>query len=276
MNFAERMRKYEQAETSQEFMEQLPVLARMDGRAFHRFAGKLEKPYDATFHQMMVETTVDLLWETGAQIGYTTSDEITICWTNVEHESQMMFGRKKQKLVSSLAAMTTAFFSEQRYHHNHSVFIENAGAPCTFDARVWTVPTATEAINNFLWREQEATKNSISMAARTLYSQKELDGKTSKEQQEMMWTQGINWNEFPADFKRGTYLIKTHITVPFTVEEIEKLPPKHHARTNPELEYKRNVVKTLDIPPLEKIQNQYQVLIYGNEPIADREEYLLS
>ena len=271
MNFAERMRKYEQAETSPEFMEQLPVLARMDGRAFHRFANKLAKPFDAVFHQMMIETTANLIWETSANIGYTTSDEITLCWTNVEHKSQMMFGRKKQKLVSSLSAMTTAFFEQQKFRHDHKVFIENTGAPCTFDARVWTVPTVTEAINNFLWREQEATKNSISMAARTLYSQKQLNGVSSDKQQEMMWVQGMNWNDYPADFKRGTYLIRSSIKVPFSAEEIEKLPPLHDARKNPELEVTRNVVKTLELPPLGKILNQHQVLVLGLEPILEKD-----
>jgi len=276
MNFAERMRKYEQAETSPEFMEQLPVLARMDGRAFHRFTKKLARPYDAVFHQMMIETTANLIWETSANFGYTTSDEITLCWINTDHNSQMIFGRKKQKLVSSLAAMTTAFFEQQKFRHNHQVFIETTGTPCTFDARVWTVPTITEAINNFLWREQEATKNSISMAARTLYSQKQLDGKTSDQQQEMMWVQGMNWNEYPADFKRGTYLIRSHITMPFSAEEIEKLPEKHEARTNPDLEVRRNVVKTLEIPPLGQIHNQHQVLVLGLEPILESDVDKLS
>ena len=45
MKLSERMRKFEQQETSRELMAQLPVLARMDGRAFHRFANKLEKPF---------------------------------------------------------------------------------------------------------------------------------------------------------------------------------------------------------------------------------------
>lgn len=268
MKLSERMRKFEQQEVSRELMTQLPVLARMDGRAFHRFTKKLERPFDQKFHQMMIETTANLLWETGAKVGYTTSDEITLFWPSMEPEYQITFGRKIQKLTSSLAALTTAYFEQQKFRHDHSVFIENTGAPTTFDARVWTVPNVDEGINTFLWRETEATKNSISMAARIEYSQKELDGKSSKKQQEMLWIKGVNWDDYPVDFKRGTYLISTSITMPFTTEEIAKLPEKHEARTNSDLEITRNVVKTLDIPPLIRIGNRYEVLIEGLPPLV--------
>ena len=266
---SDRMRAYEQQETSSVFMEHLPILARMDGRAFHRFANKLKRPYDTVFHQMMIETTANLLWETGAQIGYTTSDEITLCWPLQDPKYQMMFGRNKQKLVSSLAAMSTAFFELQKFRQDSSVFIKNTGAPCTFDARVWTVPNVHEALNNFQWREAETIKNSISVSARTLYSQKELNGITSDEQQKMMWVKGLNWSDYPADFKRGTYLIKDTITINFNAEaeDIEKLPLLHEGRKNPNLAVTRNVVKTLELPQIDRITNLEDVLIHGMEPI---------
>ena len=266
---SDRMRTYEQQETSSVFMEHLPILARMDGRAFHRFANKLQRPYDPVFHQMMIETAATLLWETGAQIGYTTSDEITLCWTLQDPKYQMMFGSNKQKLISSLASMTTAFFELQKFRQDSSVFIENTGAPCTFDARVWTVPNVQEALNNFKWREAEAITNSILASARTLYSQKELNGISSDEQQKMMWVKGLDWSAYPADFKRGTYLIKDTITINFNAEaeDIEKLPLLHEARENSNLEVVRNVVKTLDLPPLDNITNLEDVLLHGMEPI---------
>ena len=267
---SDRMRAYEQQETSSVFMEHLPILARMDGRAFHRFSNKLQRPYDAVFHQMMIETAATLLWETGAQIGYTTSDEITLCWTLQDPKYQMMFGRNKQKLISSLASMTTAFFELQKFRHDSSVFIENTGAPCTFDARVWTVPNVQEALNNFQWRESETIKNSILASAKTLYSQKELKGITSDEQQKMMWVKGLDWSDYPSAFKRGTYLIKDTITINFNAEaeDIEKLPLLHEVRKNPNLEVLRNVVKTLELPPLDRITNLEEVLLHGLEPIT--------
>jgi tRNA(His) 5'-end guanylyltransferase len=267
---SDRMRAYEQQETSSVFMEHLPILARMDGRAFHRFANKLQRPYDAVFHQMMIETAATLLWETGAQIGYTTSDEITLCWTLQDPKYQMMFGSNKQKLISSLASMTTAFFELQKFRHDSSVFIENIGAPCTFDARVWTVPNVQEALNNFQWRESETIKNSILASAKTLYSQKELKGITSDEQQKMMWVKGLDWSDYPSAFKRGTYLIKDTITINFNAEaeDIEKLPLLHEVRKNPNLEVLRNVVKTLELPPLDRITNLEEVLLHGLEPIT--------
>lgn len=66
-----------------------------------------------------------------------------------------------------------------------------------FDCRVWQVPSKEEAINNFMWRELDAKKNSISMSARTYYSHDELHGKTADEMQEMLWQKGVNWNNYP-------------------------------------------------------------------------------
>jgi tRNA(His) 5'-end guanylyltransferase len=77
--------------------------------------------------------------------------------------------------------------------------------PC-FDCRVWQVPTRREALEVFVWREDDAVKNSISMAAGAFYPDAELRGKNSAAKQELLFQKGVNWSEYPAAFKRGTYL----------------------------------------------------------------------
>lgn len=271
---SDRMRAYEQQETSSVFMEHLPILARMDGRAFkRRFSKGLLHPYDNYFHGMMVETTALLLWETGAQIGYTARDEITLCWTLQDPKAQMIFGSNKQKLISYLAALTSGFFDRLK----DRVVGARLSTPCTFDTRVWAVPNVQEALNTFKWRETETIKNSIMAAARTLYSEKELHGISSDDQQKMMWVRGLDWSEYPLGFKRGTYLIKDSIIINFNeelaelaeAEDINKLPLLHEARKNPNLEVVRNVVKTLEeLPPIDRITNLEEVLLHGKEPIT--------
>lgn len=54
-----------------------------------------------------------------------------------------------------------------------------------FDARVFNVPFY-EVINNLIWRQQDATRNSINMVAQSLYSHKELQGIGTKELQNKM------------------------------------------------------------------------------------------
>lgn len=56
-----------------------------------------------------------------------------------------------------------------------------------FDARLFTVPTVEEALNCLLWRcRGDAVRNSVSAFAQTLFSTKELHGKSTEEVKEMM------------------------------------------------------------------------------------------
>jgi tRNA(His) 5'-end guanylyltransferase len=75
-----------------------------------------------------------------------------------------------------------------------------------FDARVYVVPTLEEAVNSFLWREQDATKNSITMAASAYYSHNELMNKNGSEKQEMLFQKEVNWNDYPTFFIRVSYV----------------------------------------------------------------------
>lgn len=87
-----------------------PIIARMDGRSFHTFTKGLKRPFDKNFSDCMIKTTELLVKETGACIGYTQSDEITLVWYNGNPTSQIWFDGKVQKMVSQLAAQATLFF----------------------------------------------------------------------------------------------------------------------------------------------------------------------
>ena len=75
-----------------------------------------------------------------------------------------------------------------------------------FDARVFQIPYQEEVINYFIWRQQDATRNSISSVAQSLYSAKELHGKKTSDMQEMIFQKGINWNDFTPREKRGSII----------------------------------------------------------------------
>lgn len=46
------------------------------------------------------------------------------------------------------------------------------------------------------------------MAAQSLYSHKQLNKKSTSEMQDMMHEKGVNWNDYPARFKRGGFVCK--------------------------------------------------------------------
>ena len=54
--------------------------------------------------------------------------------------------------------------------------------------------------------------------------------------------------------------------IKFSTAEIDKLPAKHLARTNPDLLFERQVIETVEYPPLNKVTNRVDVLFKGAEP----------
>jgi tRNA(His) 5'-end guanylyltransferase len=256
------MKGYEAAEAMRRL---LPVCVRLDGKAFHTFTRGLPRPYDERLSRLMVETTRHLVAETNARIGYTQSDEISLVLYSSDPKSQIFLDGRVQKLTSILASMATAAF----HRHLPDFVPEKAGALPLFDCRVWNVPTLDEAVNTLIWRELDATKNSISMAAHAHFPHGRVHGLDGAQMQELLFREkGINWNDFPAFFKRGTYVQRRRVLRPFSAAEIEQLPPKHAARTNPDLVVERAEVRAIELPPLARVVNRVAVVFEGADPVA--------
>lgn len=57
--------------------------------------------------------------------------------------------------------------------------------------------------------QQDAIRNSISSVGQANFSHKRLEGLDSKQIQELLFQEkGINWNNYPTKFKRGSCCIK--------------------------------------------------------------------
>lgn len=260
----DRMKSYEMAEAGRMLIPGLPVMLRLDGKAFHTFTKGLKRPYDERLSTLMTNTTKFLVEQTNALIGYTQSDEISLVLYTSSPESQTYFDGRIQKLTSVVASMATMYFNK----HLASALPEKVDKMALFDCRVWNVPTLEEAANCILWRELDATKNSISMAAQAYYSHKVLHGKNSSDKQEMLHQKGVNWNDYPSFFKRGSYVRRVTKLMKFTTEELDKLPAKHEARKNSNLMVERSVVEVVEFPPLTQVGNKVEVLFKGASPLA--------
>lgn len=209
----DRLKGYEAAETSQKFIKGIPVYARIDGRSFHNFTKGMKTPYDESFSDCMDEVTKYLVKETNANIGYVQSDEISLCWTVPDLKSDIFFAYKKQKMVSTLAALATAKFMQVCSLYFNDKLLSTR-LP-TFDCRVFQVPNETELMNCFLWRYQDAIKNSVQMLARSKFSHKELQGKNTKQLKELLENSGNTWESMPQRFKEGRF---------FKVVPVQKSP----------------------------------------------------
>jgi tRNA(His) 5'-end guanylyltransferase len=262
--FGTRMKLYEKAEAGRLFMPLLPICVRLDGKCFHNFTHRMKRPYDERLSKLMVMTTKYLVDATGARAGYTQSDEISLVYYSDSIHSQVFFNGRIQKIVSVSAAMCATYFNEMF----DMCFNEPSPSVALFDSRAWQVPSLVEAANVFLWREQDATKNAISMAARHYFSDKELHGKSGSEMQELLFQKGVNFNNYPAFFKRGTFVLRRMVSRPFTAAEIEVLPEKHEARRNPGLLVERQEIFEAEMPKFSTVTNRVEVLFDGVAPVV--------
>lgn len=260
-SFGDRMKKYELQETGPRFMSGLPIYARIDGKTFSKFTRGMHRPYDMRMTEAMVETTRALVRETHAVIGYCQSDEISLAWKPTDSDRQW-FGGKKFKIMSVLSAMATAYFAEAR----RRIFPEDTrwhSGIAVFDCRAFQLPSVSECVNAFVWRELDATKNAVSMAAQHHFSHKSLQGMTGDQMQERLFQEeGINFNDYPVAFKRGTYLKRVKQMASLEPEKLAKIPEQFRSQNN---QFERTTVEVCDWPQLTKIKNRNDVIFADAE-----------
>lgn len=263
--FGDRMKEYESKEASRKFIPLLPIIVRLDGKNFSKWTKGLVRPYDIRLSNIMANVTRKLVKETNALVGYTQSDEISLILYSDNYKSQVYFDGRIMKINSSLASIASVTFNGLVEDN----IPERSNFSAYFDCRCWQVPNSEEAVNSILWREIDATKNSVSMAARHYYSHNDILDKGRADMMDMLMEKGVNWNDYPAFFKRGVFIQRKKIKRKFTCEEIKKLPEKHEARINPDLEIERTDFVMLDMPPFAKVINRVGVIFNGHNPIVD-------
>lgn len=193
----------------------MPVILRVDGKAFHTYTKGCKKPVDEGLVNVMNETASYLCQNIqGVQIAYVQSDEISLLLNNYkELQTQAWFDNNLQKMVSVSASMAGAIFtvnSPKIWGNKESIPTVKIIKPAFFDSRAFLMPKE-DVVNYFLWRQQDATRNSVQMLARTLYSHRQCENKNNSELQEMIFQKGINWNDCPTSQKRGRCLVKKNI-----------------------------------------------------------------
>lgn len=240
MKLGDRMKQYEYV-TRTYLPCRMPVIIRIDGKAFHTFCRGFAKPYDLLLSDAMVATTKALVEQIeGCVFGYTQSDEITLVLRNDQTlETNAWFDNNLSKILSVSASIATLafnkYFSEgvdeirnawafHKYHLKEiygeklevdvlNAWSRSAHKGALFDARAFVVP-GFEVINCLIWRQEDASKNSVQMLAQSLYSHKELQGLHTGDLQNKMFTEkGVNWNEVPVRFKRGVACYRQPVEV---------------------------------------------------------------
>lgn len=178
------------------------TIIRIDGRCFHTYTAGMARPFDVDLHDCLCLTAAALCAEIqGACLGFTQSDEISILLTDFHKPgTAAWFDGNLQKIASVSASFATMRF-------NILAARCKLRPEAVFDARAFIIPDPVETENYFICRQKDATRNSISMATQSVFSHKQLHQKNSNQMQEMLFGKGINWNDYPNWFKRGSAIV---------------------------------------------------------------------
>lgn len=254
----DRIKAYEELETSRKCELGMPIIARLDGRAFHTFTKDLTKPFDVNLTSAMIQVTRTLVSEARPLIGYTQSDEITLVFY-YEGESQPIFGGKIHKLTSILASIAGASFAQLM----PKLFQNKRGLAPSFDCRIFQVPTKEEAANCLLWRWFDARRNSISALAQANFSHAILQGKTTDDMLNMLIMKQIDWNSLPNVHKWGTFIRREVKEVLLDKEVLERIPQAKR----PNHPVMRASIEVLSMPPFDKVKNRNGVIFNKEMPL---------
>jgi len=219
---SERMKQYEEVFTEIKIPLDEIVCVRIDGKGFSNLTRTLKgakRPYHEEFAKIMIDTMNFLVSKTQAKLGYTQSDEITLIYFNKDRNQMGAFNNKVQKLCSVFASMATAKFNQEL----HSRVPEKKSTLAFFDGRAFAVPDLTTAANLIFWRQEDAIKNSISMAAESYFSHRVLLKKNSQEKINLLKDAGVIFEEYPAFFRIGTFANNEGYMVEVN---LNNLPPK--------------------------------------------------
>ncbi len=222
-SLGDRMKEFYEDRFRYKLARRTYTIIRIDGKAFHTYTKGLERPFDDDLINDMDETTKHLCKSIqGVKFGYVQSDEISLLITDFDTlQTDLWFDGNVQKMCSVAASVATAKFNELRFKRylQNKIDVEEKTmsdkryekepALAMFDARIFQISNSVEVENYFIWRQQDATRNSISAVAQSLYKGKnDLIGKSSDQKQEMIFQKGINWNDYPSRVKRGGFVCK--------------------------------------------------------------------
>lgn len=212
-SLGDRMKGYEDAFRIY-LPKRIPLIIRVDGKAFHTFTRGLDKPFDEEFQNVMLHTAVALCDEIqGTKLAYWQSDEISLLITDYDTlTTQAPFDKNLQKLTSISASIATSAFNcmLQMIEDRRELMclpskFKSSG---NFDSRAFILPKE-EVCNYFLWRQQDATRNSINSVGQAHFSSKVLHGLNTDKVQELLFKEkGINWNDTQTINKRGACVVK--------------------------------------------------------------------
>lgn len=253
------------------------IVIRLDMRAGGSFVKKLNSPWDYNFTEAMKHSARVLLEEvSGAVATFVGSDEITlVIYPKTEHDNWNggeipFFNGRTDKILSLSASIVSNAFNERwldlikkteevaeyeikkakmseideifKYYQNRLNVLREKTFKAHFDSRVFQPGgnSSEEAIKVIFSRMNDVKKNSIQMLARKHFSHKELQQKNTMVQKQMLFDQGIVWEEVvETDNKYGSVFFRERV-LKDSINNLTKEP----------VQVKRNIVQEASLEEL--------------------------
>lgn len=208
-----RMRTYEE---KSHFIKRIPVIVRIDGKSFKNFTKQevfyINEKYD--FSNIIIDGLVfaaNNCLESGnnAKCAYIQSDEISILLTDFDYlNTEPLFNYDKEKIISYFTSVVSNSFNDYMNLFRKSNSIIRPIKIANFLTKAHNYPE-DDVVNYFVWRQQDAIRNSISKFCRNFYSDNEMHCKNQSNMHEMLYQKGMNWaTDLDDKFKNGVFIYK--------------------------------------------------------------------
>jgi len=196
----ERQMRSRETTYSRQIPAGLWIILRLDGHGFSSLTERhFQKPFDQTFHRLMLQTAGVCLQAFEAVFATTGSDEISLLLP--PHYQQ--FNRRSEKILSLAAGLASSIFTRQS---------QQLGS---FDCRIQATPFLEEVANYYHWRQADIQRNSIATQSYWTLRQAGMTAaqttarlrRTSWEDKERMLTEfGVQYKALPGWQREGMAL----------------------------------------------------------------------
>lgn len=206
----------------------LPAVIVVSGDGYRKFVKNFQKPYDPLFMKTM-QSTLKYLCDSvpGCVFGYTEGFEFVLLLTPPSGiEETSWFTYDVQKIASLTASLATMKFNKLFEKNAKSYvmagnnfdqtkkltamqgYVNAIDTGALFTAGCFNLP-AHDIFRYLEAKQKSALNQAIGDMGETYFSAQELAGKTASEVQKMAFeNRGINFEDYPNEFKRGSACLK--------------------------------------------------------------------
>lgn len=210
------------------------IVVRIDGKNFHKFAEvhNFEKPNDLKALNLMTKSATSVFEEfKDVTLAFGQSDEYSFIFK----KNTSIFNRRTEKILSLVCSV---FSSAYAFYWQEYFSDKKLQYPPAFDGRIVLYPTDYNLRDYLSWRQADVHVNNLyntcfwslvlKKGLSTSEAEEKLRGTLSSHKNELLFQEfGINYNNEPAAFRKGTVLIRKCLNTDKSNKKVSIVVPLH-------------------------------------------------